>query len=147
MKQSHRTTNVAGVTVPELSRFAIGAVWSLTASIVANATSLAVTAEWLDRYQNIGPVFVTNVSIWRIKMQEAPKQTTILRFDFLDPHPIYIQVNQALTREQMDEIEDAISSYIDDVVEWDTNFTMVEDIMDSFDYSWETVRADRTYFI
>jgi hypothetical protein len=47
----------------------------------------------------------------------------------------------------MEEIEDAISSYIDDVVEWDTNFTMVEDIMDSFDYSWETVRADRTYFI
>ena len=70
-----------------------------------------------------------------------------IKFDFFDPYPILVQVKQELTREQLNEIEDAIQSYIDNVGQWDTNGQFIDTIMNSFPYEWEFLGVDYTFFI
>ena len=72
----------------------------------------------------------------------------VIKFDFFDPYPILIQVKQELTQEQLNEIEDAIQSYIDHVDDqWDANDSFIMDIMNSFPYEWEFIGVDHTFFI
>lgn len=72
----------------------------------------------------------------------------VIKFDFLDPYPILVQVKQELTQEQLNEIEDAIQSYTEHAdYQWDTNDMMAKDIMDSFPYEWEFLGVDYTFFI
>ena len=72
----------------------------------------------------------------------------VIKFDFFDPYPILIQVKQELTKEQLDEINDAIQSYIDNVDDqWDANGQFIDTIMNSFPYEWEFLGVDYTFFI
>lgn len=72
----------------------------------------------------------------------------VIKFDFFDPYPILVQVKQELTREQLNEIEDAIQSYIDHVDnQWDANEQFIDTIMSSFPYEWEVLGIDYTFFI
>ena len=71
----------------------------------------------------------------------------IIKFDFFDPYPILIQVKQELTQEQLNEIEDAIQSYIEENEHWDANGQFIDDIMKSFPYEWEFLGVDYTFFI
>ena len=72
----------------------------------------------------------------------------VIKFDFFDPYPILIQLKQELTREQLNEIDDAIQSYIDNVDDqWDANDQLIDTIMSSFPYEWEFLGVDHTIFI
>ncbi len=72
----------------------------------------------------------------------------VIKFDFFDPYPILVQVKQELTREQLNEIEDAIQSYIDNVDDqWDANDQLIDTVMNSFQYEWEFLGIDHTFFI
>jgi hypothetical protein len=71
----------------------------------------------------------------------------VIKFDFFDPYPILVQVKQELTREQLNEIEDAIQSYIEENEHWDANEQFIDTIMSSFPYEWEVLGIDYTFFI
>jgi hypothetical protein len=59
---------------------------------------------------------------------------------------IYVNVFQKLSQDDFNEIEDAISSYIEDHVFLD--FTqMIFDILSSFDYSFEILGVDHEFVI
>lgn len=59
---------------------------------------------------------------------------------------IYVNVFQKLSQDDFNEIEDAISSYIEDHISLD--FTqMIFDVLSSFDYSFEILGVDYEFVI
>lgn len=59
---------------------------------------------------------------------------------------IYVNVFQKLSQDDFNEIEDAISSYIEDHISLD--FTqMIFDVLSSFDYGFEILGVDHEFVI
>ena len=75
----------------------------------------------------------------------------VISFDFTDGdnkhYPVIVRIEDDLTDKQIDEIEDAMQSLIDKYVSdggyWDCDDGLVCDVMNSFNYVWEFVCADR----
>lgn len=71
-----------------------------------------------------------------------------IKFDFGDEYPIIVRVEQDLTDQEYDSIEDAVQAYIDHVEgQWDADDLFVASIMGSFNWDWDFVTFDKTFYI
>jgi hypothetical protein len=76
-----------------------------------------------------------------------------LTFSFDDDNisNITIRIEEDLTKNQIDEIEDGMQSLVDQYVSngeyWDSDEQLVFDVMNSFNYHWDFVVAEKVIMI
>ncbi len=71
----------------------------------------------------------------------------IIRFQFDDPYPSMIQVEEYLTDAQLDEIKSAIDSYVSEMEDLEVNDVLVTNVMSRFPYHWKFIEDDYTFYV
>ena len=69
---------------------------------------------------------------------------TFIEFTIDNEFSINVVIFKKLSKEEFDKLEDCISSYIENVEDYQAD-ELIEDVLNSFTFEWTTYKVERRY--
>lgn len=78
--------------------------------------------------------------------ERKPADITHLKFRSVEDGDVFeyvVVVYKTLTDDELNQIEDAVASYMEENDEWQVD-GLIDDVMNSFDFNWEHLKVNKT---